>query len=46
MNTIIAKAWCQQQPSDGRFYAGNYYWCFEKEEDVLIFKLRWGYNTA
>lgn len=37
------KRWCQQQPSNGRFY--NYFgsntWWFENPQDAMIFILKW-----
>ena len=38
-----AKRWCQQHPSEGKFY--YYYgvdsWWFEHEQDATLFLLRW-----
>ena len=38
-----AKKWCQEHPSNGKFYYHytNTRWWFEKEEDALLFALRW-----
>jgi hypothetical protein len=35
--------WCKKYPSDGQFFirADNLSWYFEKEEDVVMFALRW-----
>jgi len=36
------KRWCQQQPSDGKFYYSPYTgWWFEKMEDASWFILKW-----
>lgn len=46
------KVWCQQYPSDGKFYYYCGYvelsvfgfptiWFFEKKEDALYFKFKW-----
>lgn len=40
------KSWAQRQTSTGRFYGKYSSWQFEDEADALLFKLRWGYNTA
>lgn len=38
-----AVKWCREYPSDGNFY--NHYtntrWWFEKENDAIMFALRW-----
>ena len=42
----ISKAhlWCKNHDSDGRFYwhYTNTRWWFEKEEDAMMFALKWG----
>lgn len=39
----LATKWCREQPSRGLFY--NHYtntrWWFEKEQDAIMFALRW-----
>ena len=37
------RAWCQKQPSDGKFYHvyGNDEWYFEREEDASYFLFKW-----
>lgn len=42
--TGIAHRWCKEQESDGRFYwhYTNTRWWFEKEEDAMMFALKWG----
>lgn len=39
-----AKKWCEEYQSDGRFYHHytNTRWWFEREEDAMMFSLRWG----
>lgn len=37
-----AQVWCQQQPSTGKFYRDGRTWEFEKEEDALVFRLKFG----
>ena len=38
-----AKLWCQQHPSDKRFYFHytNTRWWFEDKDDALCFSLKW-----
>jgi len=41
--TSDAKVWCQQQPGNGRFYCSFWLdWEFERSEDALAFKLKYG----
>ena len=37
------KAWCKNQPSEGKFfvYYASKYWWFERPEDAMWFALRW-----
>lgn len=46
MPNSIVKLWAQRHPGTGRFYGKYDTWQFENEADALLFKLRWGYNTA
>ncbi len=41
---VDAYDWCHEHPSKGKFYASVFndiIWCFEYEEDALLFALRW-----
>lgn len=42
-----AHMWCRAQESDGKFYHHytNTRWWFEKDEDAMMFALKWGGKT-
>jgi hypothetical protein len=42
-DTDEMKAWCKNQPSDGKYfvYYASKNWWFEKHEDAVMFALRW-----